>query len=652
MKNLFTLALCLGCVFAVSTGRALDLKQSKVTQVVNDVQIISAADQKEKTASVNDIFTMPDILKTGPSSRAELVAPDETVTRVGANTIFSFDPANRTINLKQGSLLFHSPHGKGGGTIHTGSATASVLGTTLIITTTPSGGMKVLDLEGQVEVNFLNGLKQSLAPGHMTFVLPGGNQLAPIIVFRLDDLTKNSQLVNGFHQSLASMPLIQQQINQQLKAIQSGQLGDTGLQVGDDANSQQVQVLDLNTLQSALDQNFRNPTGADIALGTDANIYQPSLTSPTVPTPPTRLFLNSPFLLLGNSFFVGQPFVGFAGRNINFFTQAGSFSLFPVGTVQPPLTVDLSLYANEPEFDIVASRNMTFHNSVTFGGLASSSSILFSLIAGNQFSLASGITIRADVANFDWQSPAALTFDGVTVKNSTGNTSFGLGTDFTMQNNANIQTIGNLAVRTAGNIAINHSSASANTMQFNSANGTIGLDTSTLSVNDFGVLTADQTITLNNSVLNTGSGSFSVISKSGSVNFSGTTAQAQYLTVNSGDGILLDNAGQSFNVANASFTAKGTATVQNSDLSNVGFLNMVAHTITLVNTVFNPNVANNFGTHSGTPNIVSSVNQVVPGDLNLINTHLGSTAITSVGQINLTSGPSSQHGINSYATGL
>ena len=111
---------------------------------------------------------------------------------MGANTIFSFDPANRTIDLKQGSLLFHSPHGKGGGTIHTGSATASVLGTTLIVVTTPNGGMKVIDLEGAVEVAFTNRLKQKLDPGQMTFVLPGGNQLAPVIIFRLDELTQTA----------------------------------------------------------------------------------------------------------------------------------------------------------------------------------------------------------------------------------------------------------------------------------------------------------------------------------------------------------------------------------------------------------------------------------------------------------------------------
>lgn len=125
------------------------MKQSQFTQVVNDVQIISAAEQSAKAAAVNDILAMPDILRTGVASRAELVAQDQTVTRVGASTIFSFDPTSRTIDLKQGSLLFHAPHGKGGGSIHTGAATASVLGTTVIVATTTNGGFKVLALEGQ-----------------------------------------------------------------------------------------------------------------------------------------------------------------------------------------------------------------------------------------------------------------------------------------------------------------------------------------------------------------------------------------------------------------------------------------------------------------------------------------------------------------------
>jgi hypothetical protein len=155
---------------------------------------------------------------------------------------------------------------------------------------------------------------------------------------------------------------------------------------------------------------------------------------------------------------------------------------------------------------------------------------------------------------------------------------------------------------------------------------------------------------LSASVLNGNSetGSFSLTSKNGSVNLTGgTIVSSGYLTVNSGDGILLDGAGQSFAAANTSFTAVNTVNIQNSDLSSVAYLNAVAKTITVINTIFNPTHAYNFGTTSGNANIN---NGVTLGSLNLINDHLGSTAVTSSSQINFTGGPSSQAGINSYAT--
>src|ERR1019366_9653449 len=109
MTKSASLFLFAGCLLTAFSSSAMDLKQSKFTQIVNDVQIISGADKTAKAAALNDLFKVPDILRTGPNSRAELVAADQTITRVGANTIFSFEPANRTIDLQKGSLLFHSP---------------------------------------------------------------------------------------------------------------------------------------------------------------------------------------------------------------------------------------------------------------------------------------------------------------------------------------------------------------------------------------------------------------------------------------------------------------------------------------------------------------------------------------------------------------
>ena len=241
MKKLLLLVVASGCLLPLDSC-AMDLKQAKLTQVVNKVDIISPSEQTLHLAAINDDFKMPEVLRTGPDSRAELVASDKTITRVGANTVFSYDPANRTIDLQQGSLLFHSPSGKGGGTIHTGSATASVLGTTIIVSCTPNGGFKLLDLEGETEVRFLNGLKQHLEPGQMTFILPGGTRPSPIIIFRLDDQTKGSLLINGFGQPLPSIGRIEAEITRQLQQMLNNRVGDTGLLVGNNATPNSVQV--------------------------------------------------------------------------------------------------------------------------------------------------------------------------------------------------------------------------------------------------------------------------------------------------------------------------------------------------------------------------------------------------------------------------
>lgn len=148
------------------------LTKSKVVEVINEVSILSGESLEPVPATENMLFKAPDFLQTGRRSRARLEAEDGTITRVGSNTLFSFDESSRTINLKKGSVLFHSPEGKGGGRVVTASATASVLGTTIIVAATSNGGFKLLVLEGTAQVAFPDGTIQVLRAGQMTFVLP------------------------------------------------------------------------------------------------------------------------------------------------------------------------------------------------------------------------------------------------------------------------------------------------------------------------------------------------------------------------------------------------------------------------------------------------------------------------------------------------
>ena len=615
MKRSLVLLLCLNSLAVVPASHAADFKQSKVTEVVNDVQIISAAAQSQKTAVINDVFKIPDILRTGPASRAELVAQDETVTRVGANTIFSFDPASRTIDLKQGSLLFHSPHGKGGGSIHTGSATASVLGSTLIVAATPNGGFKVIALEDEAEIKLPNGLHQRLNPGQMTYILPGGTHLAPIILFRLDDLTQHSLLVRGFVHPLPSLPLILDEINKQTKLLKTGKVTDTGLLAGDNASPNQVEVLDANTVQYAA-----NSQAVQTALGADATINQPSLKDAKIPTPPTRVFMNQAFSLPDNSFFASQTFKGFAARNI-FINTPGSN---PEG-----LTVDLSPYAGKPEFDFVAAKNLNLQGSVNFNGLSANSQL--SLIGGEQILFSPDITVQANVGNFLMSTPAALTLDGVSLVNTVGNVALVSGSVINLENNTIINNAGHITL-TAPNAVNVSADGDVNVGFRDPLSGNIGLGSPT-------TITTDA-----------GSGQVTLSSSSGSVNVLRTDIQTHFLTLNSGDRILLDATGKTLSAtgagAAANFTAPNLITVNNANLAAFGEVNMIANTIVVRNVTFGDGSVNNFGTATGQAGVNSTL---IPGGLNIYNSSYGNTPITSTSQINFTTGPSTTPGINSYS---
>ncbi|MDB6018307.1 MAG: iron dicitrate transport regulator FecR [Pedosphaera sp.] len=214
---------------------AAPLTQSTFTEIIHDVNVVSMPVNAAKPATVNELFKSPDLVRTGPDSRAELTAPDQTITRVGANTAFSFEPAGRDINLEQGSILFHSPSGKGGGTIKSGGASAAVLGTTLIVATTPvtaptdKNGFKVILLEGHGKVTLSKGKSRKLHAGQMIFILPGQTDFGPVLDINLAKLVSGSKLVSGFGHDLPSLPLIEQAIDHQQKDLASGQTEDTGV---------------------------------------------------------------------------------------------------------------------------------------------------------------------------------------------------------------------------------------------------------------------------------------------------------------------------------------------------------------------------------------------------------------------------------------
>ena len=226
---------CLGGILVFvflfeNRGAAID--HSTITEVVNDVSVLDPRNKNADAATTDEVFHVPDIMRTGADSRSEMVAEDQTITRVGANTLFSFEPKERVINLKEGSILFQSPRGEGGGTIRTASATASVLGTTIIVVATADGGFKLLVLEGTGQVRMPNGKRIVVHGGQLVVVPPGAAAPGPVVDFLLSQEVNTSLLVRGFKRPLPSWGKIEKQIQEQNQQIASGRFVVPGTVLG------------------------------------------------------------------------------------------------------------------------------------------------------------------------------------------------------------------------------------------------------------------------------------------------------------------------------------------------------------------------------------------------------------------------------------
>jgi subtilisin family serine protease len=206
----------------IGNGLGVPIDHATITEVINDVTVRDPKSTQVTPAEVNGLFRNPQIMRTGDNSGSEMVAQDKTIIRLGAHTLYSFEPKERIINLSEGSLLFQSPHGMGGGTIRTASATASVLGTTIIVAATSDGGFKLLVLEGTGEVRMRNGQSRTLHAGQMVFIAPGAREPGPVIDFLLGDEVNTARLVQGFKRRLPTWNKILKEILKQDQQIALG----------------------------------------------------------------------------------------------------------------------------------------------------------------------------------------------------------------------------------------------------------------------------------------------------------------------------------------------------------------------------------------------------------------------------------------------
>jgi hypothetical protein len=221
--------------FAAGALPAAPLTEARVTKILNDVKIIDPA-AGSHAAKLNDVIKDELGLRTGIKSRSELLFQDDTLTRVGPETYFSFKPGTREMTLNQGTILLQVPKGLGGAKIRTAAITASITGTTIMMEHIPGKSVKVLVLEGslRLSINGKFGDSLLLEPGKMVITPPNAKRIPDPVTVDLKKVISTSGLVNMRGKktaggTLPSLALIDKEIAKQDADKKGAELVDTNL---------------------------------------------------------------------------------------------------------------------------------------------------------------------------------------------------------------------------------------------------------------------------------------------------------------------------------------------------------------------------------------------------------------------------------------
>ena len=200
----------------------MQLHAARITQVTNDVKVLLEK-APPRPVALSDVIRHGTAVSTGTQSRTEVIFDDLTITRLVANTTFSFKEGTREMNLIDGAILFQVPKGSGGATIRTAAVTAVITGTTGIgqfhpaTTSNPHLFSKWLCLEGQIHLYLPNGQSVELGPGKM--VTTDGNNFSTVLTFDIAKLVSTSLFFTGFDRRLPSLDLIVLEEQKQLASM-------------------------------------------------------------------------------------------------------------------------------------------------------------------------------------------------------------------------------------------------------------------------------------------------------------------------------------------------------------------------------------------------------------------------------------------------
>ncbi|MGH7939107.1 MAG: FecR domain-containing protein, partial [Bryobacteraceae bacterium] len=406
----------------------------------------------------------------------ELTFTDQTLTRLGANTIFGFNEGTRNLRLSSGAMLLHVPKNDGGARINTATVTAAITGTTVMMEYHPDAYIKFIVLEGTGRIFRNNRVGESVLvhAGQMLIVNPKGKSLPDPVDVDLKRLMETSDLITGFD-PLASMDLITREIQTQTTEKNNGGLietnlvifgGGTAVSLVDPTDTSSVDQANANLERQAMMNSRGEKPPTPPTLG-ETSVYNGGAgnwsnlnkwTPAVVPIKGNRtekldvtvnsgtltqdivggvnvsnLFMNGGTLVLANPLTL-EAGLQFSGGNIT----GGTLNVAGKSTQSAVMGVNGTTINNSGAYDITLTRGNVFSGSATFNnsgtltlraaggtvsfnnvlnntGTVSSESGTFSLSGGGVFSGAASAADGAFLqfsANYSFTDGATFAGDG------------------------------------------------------------------------------------------------------------------------------------------------------------------------------------------------------------------------------------------------
>jgi hypothetical protein len=235
-QKILMLAVSFGVMgIATSPLAAAGYSKAEITRLFNDVKVLKEnAAAKEATVGlqINPVTSVA----TGAGSRAELRFPDQSLTRLGANSRFTLRGDERTLDLEKGVMLLQVPEQIRGAKVRTAAVTAAVTGGTALLEYLPGGYIKLIVIEGFVDIvqngnpsNFKQfGAGKMLIVKESALMKPGAT-IPDGVDVDLKALLQTSKLLSGNDKDSINQDLVNNAVQQQQELIQSGQLQPTNL---------------------------------------------------------------------------------------------------------------------------------------------------------------------------------------------------------------------------------------------------------------------------------------------------------------------------------------------------------------------------------------------------------------------------------------